>query len=432
MCRRIVVAISCMLVFGVAVNASAQDKPAPIELSPTQIETNNRAVRLLSETPPKTKEAIKLVEAALLMENKGDLLYLTLGRAYQLDGQCKMAEEQFNAASSAPGVKGVPEEFVGEQLKTYRKELESCMGTLKVVCEPGDLDIRLEGSALVCGEETSLEPGSYTISARNIHSGDELAVPVEVVGGESKTTLVKLGKGKPDGGTVVTPPPTEEPEPTEPKASATHWRLAPYLGGGFSDNVLTQPGEFHGDRNIMLFGGVEGRVLSGTPSLKYGASFDLRGDLGVAATSEFEEEDVTATGGKIGLAGQLWTQDVVGVYAGANLRPRTVSVKDTQDSTEESFGSFGVGLGGGLRFDLGPLLGIAGLELYGGGFYALGLDSIDSDGKSLPSFEAGLRAQIEAFTVSLLFESWSTAADPYLLRTQQGLVMVGWTFGSAK
>jgi hypothetical protein len=447
-------ALVCASVMTIGSAAMAQGKPAPVELSSTQIETNNQAVRLLSETPPQTKKAIKLVEAALLMEKRGDLLHLTLGRAYQLDGQCALAEEQFAAAELAPGVKGVPEDFVPGQLAEYRSELDACMGTLLIACEPDDLELVINDALLACDTQVSLEPGVYKIEVRNPGSGDTLELPVQIVGGQMTRSELKLGTKET---AVVTPPPEEE------DTSGTTWRVTPHLGFGLTVNVLealdtpqgVSPGslDFVGDSSFLLGLGVEGRVLTGTHALRYGVGWDARFEFWPGDDrGNYAPNDVTVRwGAKLALHGQVWWSSRVGLYVGGAWRPRAfrvgvcdmsgdVCVDDQTPRGEEvDFFITSPAFGGGAKLELGDLIGLQGLELTAGWMQPLGGSPKNVVGeRSVPVLELGVRAQVHQVSIGFGFEAWHGESDAagvvsqeraYNLRAQQGLLTVGWTLG---
>lgn len=444
----------------ISVSASAQDKPAPVELSPTQIETNNRAVRMLGETPPRTKEAIKLVEAALLMEKQGDLLYLTLGRAYQLDGQCARAAEQFDAAERAPGVQGVPEDFVPGQLGVYRKELESCMGSLIISCEPDDLELVIDGTSIKCGEELSLEPGSYRIMGENPNSGIEVEIPVQVVSGEVTRSDLKIPGGTDGSSTRSSGMPedveVEQLEVVDPLS----WRVTPFVGAGVSTNVLeltTAPlvdGRYasFADQVALLGIGAEGRVLKSSGSLRYGVGGELRFARSVVddldGNDEFVFVDLSV---KAALYPQLWFSRHVGLFAGAVLRPRFLGVEVGEiNGPDDGWDSTSFAVGGGLKAELGSLLGLQGLELSAAWLapltgtnirlYAPDFEYTDQEPpNAVPPLEIGARLQIKEFTAAVMWEGWFTDAVKIDCegdgcfdnqRSSQVMLTVGWSFGS--
>lgn len=464
----------CALLCLCSSNALAQgegEQKELVELTPTQIATNNQAVLMLSETPPRTKEAIKLVEAALLMQGRGDLLYLTLGRAYQLDGQCEMAAKQFDEAARAPGVKGVPEDFVARQLEQYREELEVCKGSLLITCEPEDLELAIDDTPLECGEVTMLEPGTYAVAVSNAYTNDALTLPVQISGGKQTTSQVKLGKARPEVDVVTTPPTqggVEAPGESviEQSASKLRWRVMPQFGYGLVDAVIEPSQDILDDggldyylagRSQAIWLGLVARVLWGDAKVGYGLNFEGSAGTGLVSTRTIEE-DVTGSGGaddeevliydgglRFSLQGQVWLKEKFGLYVEGALRPAWFNKND------DDFGVYGGTLGGGVRGEFGAALGIPGLEVYAGLFAPLSgqLDATHDRDNSVTVLpvQAGLRVQpYKGLTLRVHFEGWAGEGIYYYdgdstefadlvdrnddanVRAQQVMVWLGWTF----
>ena len=213
-CPAIICAALCLLL---AAPLHAQDRPK-VELTPDQIRINNQAVTLLKEDPPRAKEAIKLVQAALLMGQKADLLVLTLGRAYHMDGQCELASAQFDKVMTSPQVAGLPQAFVSVRLDKYRQEMrESCPGQLVISCSAPDIMLSMDSKKIPCNETLSLPAGTYALDAQRASTGAKISVEAKVSGME--ITELKIDLGEPvtpstdsDTAADTTPPDVTPPD----------------------------------------------------------------------------------------------------------------------------------------------------------------------------------------------------------------------------
>lgn len=177
-----------------------------VDLNTEQRKLNNEAISALSSNPPKPEVAIQLMQAALLMGTKGNVLYLTLGRAYQLSGQCKDADSAYQQAWQAPRVEGVPQADVIERIERYREEMStSCTGTLVIHCSNPNTDLIVDNKNVVCNEPFELMPGEYPVKAYlgssqttelsvKIHSMEQTRIQIVLGGGavETAATAEKL------------------------------------------------------------------------------------------------------------------------------------------------------------------------------------------------------------------------------------------------
>ena len=161
-------------------DARAQQPQTPakaeIELTDEQLELNNKAVEALNSGRPEV--AIDYMRAAIRERDaqgtRGDILFLTLGRAYQLRDDCDRAREHFATVELEPHVRGVPRDFVPKKLAQYRADFERlCSAQLSVSCEDANAEISINEDALgrVCGTTIKLKPGPYTLRA-TVTSGE--------------------------------------------------------------------------------------------------------------------------------------------------------------------------------------------------------------------------------------------------------------------
>jgi hypothetical protein len=173
-----------------SVTALAQET---VELNPIQADLNNQAVQALQETPPDAHRAIQLLNAALVSGDEADILYLTLGRAHQLAGQCDEAIVNYVRVETAPGVTGLPRDQVRARLLLYRTEIEAtCPGTLIVNCSDSNTKLRIEGiPEAYCNTPLTASPKRYLVEAEL----DSMTTAIEVVVNGWKKTEITIGLG---------------------------------------------------------------------------------------------------------------------------------------------------------------------------------------------------------------------------------------------
>ena len=375
--------------------ASAQDK-AQVKLTEEQIALNNRAVKSMAQEPPLTDEAIRLTQAALVVGEKGDLLYLTLGRAYQLQKKCARAQAEFKRALTAPGVEGIPKDYVSKQIAVYQKELEaSCKGTLVVNCEPKDLTLSLPGHELMCQEPLAIEPGTYSVSAVDPKTGAGTSIQVTVTSMQTTTTSFRFDQTSKE---PVTPEPAVVPPPPEPK----RWTIGGVVGVPVG-MCLTRVG------NESL------SAASTNTSLCYGGRADVRsrfalsdmlsvggvaGGRGLWANSVpvySEREEVVATGFDASAGAQLWLwRERLGAEVVGVLRRRWVEIDN-----EDAGAGFLMSVGPGVMFD--------------GADFISGLDALVLSARWTPWKDSGasfeVRAERGPLALWVSYEQWSGALD---------------------
>lgn len=149
-------------------------------LSERQRELNNQGVEAIEAGEYET--AINLYEASLQL-GELNIIYANLGRARQLAGDCREADDLFDRALEAPVAEVPPPEVVEDTVERYRDELtEECPGYLSVGCEPTDLEIAVDGRLLedVCDEDPrGIEPGDYQVVATRGDQQREREISVE-------------------------------------------------------------------------------------------------------------------------------------------------------------------------------------------------------------------------------------------------------------
>ncbi len=150
-----------------AQESTGQQELPHVEMSARQIELNNLASMALNQTPPDSKIAIDYLQQAIASGQAPDILYMSLGRAYQYEDQCQSAQDVFNLAERSPSLKSIPHDIVLKKIARFRKESASlCSGTVEMVCK--EMGVKFytttpsgERIQLVCGERKKLRPGAY-------------------------------------------------------------------------------------------------------------------------------------------------------------------------------------------------------------------------------------------------------------------------------
>lgn len=180
------------------------------ELSERQRELNNQGVEAIEAENYET--AIDLYEASLQL-GELNILYANLGRAHQLAGYCREADELFDRALEAPGAEVPPPEVVEETIEDYRAELhEDCPGFVEISCQPADLEVAVDDERLEQGcsdEPIEFEPGDYRVVAEHEDRRSEREVGVEAL----ETTSLEFDL-------------VEQPEPDPPAAPEEAGRLS--------------------------------------------------------------------------------------------------------------------------------------------------------------------------------------------------------------
>ena len=426
--------LSCLLCAGSAQLAHAQDAAPPtVQLTEEQITLNNRAVKRMAETPPKLEEAIRLTQAALVVGEKGDLLYLTLGRAFQLQGECARAEEEFARALEARRVEGLPQKYIRSQITLYRKELaERCEGTLMVQCEPQDLDLTLDGGALVCQQATPLAAGSYEVIATNPLTGSSVSVQAVIVGMQTTTTTIKLAGPTPVATSAVPEAPADiagEPELSQPV------RPVPAAPGERAVIIKGLVGAPLGYCRTRVESSPMGLPASATDgAICYGVRAEASfikplGEhfaLGLAPSAqalmahglgEQGREPVTLRGfdADLGLQALTWSRRI-GLEVAGGVRARR-AVVDGQEAGD----AMALLLGPGVLLNFGELMG--------------GVDTLGVSMRWRPLLDAGLSARAVVgrgpVAVWFAYESWEgdLSEQGFTHRAEQLTLGAGWSWG---
>ena len=418
--------------------ALAKDKK--VKLTDEQININNKAVRLLAQEPPQTSQAVEIVQAALVLGEKGDLLYLTLGRAYQLAGQCDQAKVEFEAAVAAPGVEGVPDDFVSKQLVDYREQMKTgCDGHVIVECVPDTLELSVGDQALACNERSPLSPGSHTIAVRNPRSGAKLSIQVQIIGAQDTRSRIELA----DSVEEKDPDPVEDPEkkdgddkvepvePIEPKRRAS-WDLALRVPMGLCTTSLTLGENLATatDGSACFAAGLESTLVKPAGKFDLGVHFAGQAIFGAGLGLVSSDTRVATIGADFELRGELWLTRVFALLGGFDWRPRGIAFEE--DGVEES-GLSSVNLLGGLGvgLELGHLMG---LERFGLTLRTTPAIGAGNDGRALDNLplSIGWRMAISDLLIGANYNSWRGALTgsntDVRMRTEQYMFTIGYRF----
>ena len=156
--------------------ATAQTEPThpTIQPLPEQLTLNNEAAEALNQSPSDATTAIAKIEAALKLGPGFDLLYMTLGRAYQYQDQCRSARETFTLSEKAPGIDGIPHDVIVEKLRRYMNEESTlCSGTLVLACSDSSVSFRSDGQQFLCHQPVALQPGTRRVEVLRDDSVEE-------------------------------------------------------------------------------------------------------------------------------------------------------------------------------------------------------------------------------------------------------------------
>lgn len=402
-------------------DASAQDKPT-VKLTEEQITLNNRAVKSMAQQPPRPDEAVRLTQAALVVGEKGDLLYLTLGRAYQLQKKCKQAQTEFERALAAPGVEDIPKTYVSEQISIYQKELmASCPGTLTIMCKPDDLKLSLPGHELVCQQPLSLPAGTYGVSATHPRTGASTSTQITVESMKTTTTTFTL-----------TGPPTQTPDPdtstpvvvptTPPAPSSSGLALSGVVGGlaGWCiTRVSSETGPGADATNGALCYGLHADLRAGfilSESLTLAGVVAAQGVMANSVTDNGREPVVLrGVDASAGAQAWLWSERI-GVEFAGSLRARSATVDDTDAGAARA-----LSLGPGLMFNAADVVP--------------SLDALILSARWMPLLDSGLslgaRVEYGSLAVWVSYDRWESELDraDFMHEAEQAMLGVGFHWG---
>ena len=224
---RLALAALCTLSIATPALVQAQDAKKAVKLTDDQLNLNNKAVDALEKSPPDTKTAITLMQAALSIggeAGKADLLYMTLGRAYELQDKCEEAKRYFTMAEEAPRVEGLPSGLVPERLVKYRLEMKKvCSGTLVVKCNDPRIALSIGDAQHKCDAPIKLAPGQYKVEAKlqEDERKSEQSIDVTIEGAQRTSAAVSLVLQKPTTTIIQNPNDGKVTKPVRYKKNTT-------------------------------------------------------------------------------------------------------------------------------------------------------------------------------------------------------------------
>lgn len=190
----LVLAILCAVVSSVVlVPETRAEQPADaVVLSDQQAELYRRALESIDGSEEGAENARTFLEAAIVVGDESEVLILSLGRTYQLAGDCTKAVELFDKSEHVPPTADVSSDEVEATRKRYRRELkDECSGVLYVHCLEEETKLSSEKiDELECGKAVDVEPGDYRIDASL--GGVAVAVGAEVNVGQKEEVEISL------------------------------------------------------------------------------------------------------------------------------------------------------------------------------------------------------------------------------------------------
>lgn len=209
----------CWLVFLSLLLAPSLSWAQAQDLDETTRSLHNRAIKKLNAGDPDA--AIELLNAAItsIVAAKGkdarapNILYLSLGRAFQKKNWCADAQENYMTTISAgtPKVESPPAGVVLAQASKFIEELKSqktCMARVRVICEPTSAALKIgdgEEGPCLSGEPRYVAAGQTTLT---ISVGDKSRQVLQTLApSEDRTIRLELDLTEPK------PPVAEKTEP---------------------------------------------------------------------------------------------------------------------------------------------------------------------------------------------------------------------------
>ncbi len=190
--------LACIAVSGVLLNAHvalAQDEIR--ELSDTQFEMNEKAVEAVENK--EYEKAIKLYQASIEL-GEVNITYLNMARTYHRMGECAKAKRTYRKTRDVRfKISNPTPAEINEALNTFESELykDCAFGELVVMCEPGKMDLYLNGSGPIdCpsnADPLRLKEGTYTIRGE-LEGYEPNEISINVIRVDPTTVALTLAK----------------------------------------------------------------------------------------------------------------------------------------------------------------------------------------------------------------------------------------------
>lgn len=189
--------------------ASAQDDQYTREPTEAQLEMNSKAIEAINQKD--YAKAIKLFQASIAL-GELNITYLNMARTYHRMGECSKAKRIYRLTRDVRYKVAEPTpDQINEALNKYESQLyKDCTnGELTVICEPGKMDLYLNGSGpIACpssDDPLRLKEGEYII--RGEMEGYETSeIKVNVARVDPTTVALTLAKQAPKEVVTNTPP----------------------------------------------------------------------------------------------------------------------------------------------------------------------------------------------------------------------------------
>ena len=155
------VSLVCLSVLCAPATALAQDA----SMSDEQIVMLNTVNRELGEPEPNLERARAILEQALEVGSRFDLLLLTYGRVLQKQNKCERAQAVFDEIADAPHEPSQTREDIESIRNVYVGQMpELCEGTITILCANQDTQVTIDGEPTSCGASHRAAPGDHELA----------------------------------------------------------------------------------------------------------------------------------------------------------------------------------------------------------------------------------------------------------------------------
>ncbi len=169
--------LGCSLLTSTALAKGGDNEPSGyFKLTAEQIKWNNEAVE--AQKQGDYAKAQHLMESVILL-GETDVNWMQLGRLYDLQGKCLLAEDAYRHVIDAPSTVDIPHETVLKKLIEYQNQhQQTCTANLVLECKAPNLTITIdEDKTLPCtSEPLKITPGEHTIYAQTNYGKNTLNV----------------------------------------------------------------------------------------------------------------------------------------------------------------------------------------------------------------------------------------------------------------
>lgn len=170
--------VSCSLLLTTTVMAKGGNNETRgyFKLTADQIKWNNEAVE--AQRKGDYAKAQHLMESVILL-GETDVNWMQLGRLYDLQGKCLLAEDAYKHVIDAPSTVDIPHETVLKKLIEYQNDhQQTCSANLVLECKAPNLTITVdEDKTLPCtSEPLKITPGEHQVHAKTSYGSNTINV----------------------------------------------------------------------------------------------------------------------------------------------------------------------------------------------------------------------------------------------------------------